>query len=299
MIYAYLASVEHSGSTLVACLLSAHPQIATVGEFGASFPGTERCSCGQRFEDDPFWADWAAEAGRRGLDFRVGAPDINLQPRRGAGLLEELFFYQFRWEWLNRARDRAFASRCALQRRADTAVRRSVALARILCDTKGASVFLDTTKNAVQVRFLRRDPSIRVKLVALRRDGRAVMSSLMEKEKRTPDRAIGAWLWGNRNLERAAQCLHPDDVYWLKHEDLCREPDRVLRELLDFLAVDPDVPLDHSDYANRHIIGNSRRHQFDGTITADQAWSAKLRAEHLALFEAHAGRLNRRYGYGS
>ncbi|MBI2221530.1 MAG: sulfotransferase [Acidobacteria bacterium] len=299
MIYAYLASVEHSGSTLVACLLSAHPQIATVGEFGASFPGTERCSCGQRFEDDPFWADWAAEAGRRGLDFRVGAPDINLQPRRGAGILEDLFFYQFQWEILNRLRDRAFPARCALQKRAHTAVRRSVALARILCDRTGASVFVDTTKNPLQVRFLRRDPSIRVKLIALRRDGRAVMSSLIEKEKRTPDRAVGAWLWGNRNLERAAQCLLPADVYWLKHEDLCREPDRVLRELLAFLEVDPSVPLDYSDRASRHVVGNRRRHEFDGVVRADDAWGTKLRAEDLALFETHAGSLNRRYGYGA
>src|SRR5262245_36946324 len=83
--YAYLASVAHSGSTLLASLFSAHPSIATVGEFGATFRPEGRCSCGTTYRECSFWTDWQARAIASGIPFRLGNLGINLAPSQDGG----------------------------------------------------------------------------------------------------------------------------------------------------------------------------------------------------------------------
>lgn len=54
MTYVYLQSVEHSGSTLIACLVDAHPEVTGVGEFGTPFSPQGNCSCGAPVDRHPF-----------------------------------------------------------------------------------------------------------------------------------------------------------------------------------------------------------------------------------------------------
>jgi hypothetical protein len=296
--YVYLASVEHSGSTVLACLLAAHPAISSVGEFGSDFPELGRCSCGSAYAECPFWKGWAALAAGDGIDFKIGNPQINLGTRKAGGLRERFFYYQFPWRQLDRLRDWVFGAGDPLHRGAATAIERSVHLAKLLCATEGTSVFLDTTKNPLQIKFLRRYTGVRLKLIALVRDGRGVMNSLVKNEAYSPDQAIASWLWGNRNIERAvAHYMNEADVFRLRLEDLWQDPVNVRRRLFEFLGVDPDVPLDYRDKSRRHIVGNRTRHVFDGSIRADESWRKELSEEHAALFRSRAGWLNRRYGY--
>lgn len=68
----YIASLEHSGSTLVNHLLTRHPQVIGVGEVASFFspktrsnhmakwgnaPTSNMCSCGATFPECPFWHD--------------------------------------------------------------------------------------------------------------------------------------------------------------------------------------------------------------------------------------------------
>ena len=298
--YAYLASVEHSGSTLLACLLGAHPDVSCVGEFGTDFPLEGNCSCGVKYNKCPFWSDWASLAAKAGIDFAIGNLGINLVPRHRpqGGFLEDLYFYQFPWKLVNRLRNASSRAWPRLHARAEHAMEKSIRLAQILCEKESTRVFLDTTKNSLQVRFLAGRPDIRFKLIALVRDGRGVMSSLMEKEKWTPEASVGSWLWGNRNLDRAtAQYMKPEDVFRLRLEDFVRDSEGVRRALFRFLGVQEDAPLDYSRKESRHIVGNRMRHTFTGEIRQEESWKKKLLPEHLRLFEARAGWLNRRLGY--
>jgi hypothetical protein len=163
---------------------------------------------------------------------------------------------------------------------------------------ENSSVFLDTTKNPYQVRFLAQyGQGIRLKLIALVRDGRAVINSLMDKENYTPERAIAGWLWSNRMLDRAARYLPAVDVFRLKLEDLCSDPKATLAEICSFLGIEGDAPFERADKSQRHIVGNQMRHTFNGQIRQDEAWRKQLTPDLLGLFERRAGWLNRRYGY--
>jgi hypothetical protein len=184
------------------------------------------------------------------------------------------------------------------RQRTREAIDKSAQLARILCRMENTDVFLDTTKNPYQVRFLAEyGRGIRLKLICLVRDGRAVVNSLMEKERKTPERAINGWLWCNGMIDRAARYLPAADVFRLKHEDLCKNPKAILADLCSFLGIESDVLYENADKSNRHIIGNFMRNSFNGEIRLDESWRKKLAPDLLRLFERRAGWVNRRCGY--
>lgn len=295
--YVYLCSAAHSGSTLIAFLLGAHPSVSTVGEYGANFAG--RCSCGvPSLVQCPLWQKWASKACEAGFELPIGKLNINLEPRQSNGMIERLFYYQAPWGFVNRLRNLAYQIRSSSHRRASDAIQRSVQLARILCRMHATSVFLDTTKNPLQIRFLAQYLGSRLKVISLVRDGRGVLGSLMEKEKLSREQAVDAWLWSNRNLDRAvAHYLLPQNVFRIRLEDLARDSGQTCQALFGFLGVDEKSSLDWSDRSEFHIIGNSMRHHFSGEVRLDESWRSKLSKADLAYFYKRAGWLNRRYGY--
>ena len=296
--YVYLCSAAHSGSTLVACLLGAHPKVTTVGEFGATVPKTYLCSCGSRLFECKFWQDWKSHARAKGIDFEIGNLGINLEPVPNAGFYEKLFYHQFPLKFLDRLRDFIYANRARQQHHAQKVIEKSVQLAGALCRHQKTSVFLDTTKNPLQIRFLARHPQIRLKMIALIRDGRGVIDSLIRKEEWSPQESVASWLWSNRHIHRATRYLPNADIYWLRLEDLCRKPEDTIKALFRFCGISPCWPLDYSNPAQQHIIGNSMRLHFDGKIRYDQTWRETLSAKYLELFDRRAGWLNKHFGYG-
>jgi hypothetical protein len=294
-LYAYLVSAAHSGSTLIGCLMQAHPEISSPGEFSTPFLPTIRCSCGTPYTECSFWRNWEAKAQDEGLLFDLPNPAFNCGDRPG-GLLGRLAYYQFPFRWVNRSRDFLFGP--LGHRRQLEAVRRSARLGEILCRIEGTRVFLDISKNPLQIPFLSRLPDVNVKVISLVRDGRGVICSLMKHYKQTREQAVGAWLWSCRNQERVvAQCVDPARVFRLRLEDLCREPARYRSELFRFLGVDDAVELDFSDLTKRHILANTMRLKFTGEVRLDEAWKTTLTKEDLAFFERHGGRRNRMNGY--
>lgn len=297
--YAYLVSAPHSGSTLLACLLGAHPEISSVGEFGSDWSKEELlCSCGVGYLECSFWREWMELARREGIDFDVAKPDLNLEPRPQAGFVESLFYHLFPFKLQDWLRDLLYIPGTALQSEARRRVERGVRLARLLCETQGTRVFFDSTKNAMQIRFLAGQRGLRLKVVSLIRDGRGVMCSLMKHYGTSPEAAIDNWLWSIRNQERAvAHYMKSVDVLQIRLEDLCRDPELQMRRLFEFLDVSPAAQLDYSDTSTRHVTGNTMRLKFDGVIRADESWRTKLTSTQLQLFASRAGRINRRYGY--
>jgi hypothetical protein len=296
--YVYLSSAMHSGSTLIACLLGAHPAVSTVGELAADFPKATRCSCGQMYTECAFWTRLERQATRAGIPFEIGNLDVDLQPKPQSGFWEALYYYSFRLSAFDAARDAAFGwTRFASKAR--EAVAKSVAIAQLVCDGEGTRVFLDTSKNPLQLRFLARSDDIDLGLIVLVRDGRGVMNSIMRHYHFTKEHALGAWIWANRNMERAMKRhVRPDRVFHLRIEDLTTDCDGVCRRLFEFLGVESGLSLDYSDLSQRHIVGNTMRLSFKGEIRADERWRDELPPDALAYFNAHGGSdWNRRFGY--
>lgn len=297
--YVYLLSAAHSGSTLLACLLGSHSDISSVGEFGSTFNPDLKCSCGKSFAECCFWNDLRKRASAAGFDFQIGRPEINLEPSGSGGFFEDLFYYRFHWQWLNRLREVLYRVGSSLPRRADMAVDKSIWLARDICRHEQSHTFVDTGKNPYQIGFLAKRNDIDLKVIALVRDGRAVMNSMIEKEGWAPQQAIDSWLWANRQLNMAVKGLPEDKVFHLRLEKFCEQPDQILKQLLRFCNGDDQESLDAYIPGNRHVIGNGMRLRFDGKIKLDAKWLTSLSDENLELFESQAGSVNRMLGYSS
>lgn len=293
--YVYLCSPAHSGSTLVACLGAAHPNISTVGELSGIFRDTGLCSCSRAYRDCPFWKAWVELAIANGMSFTPGCPDRWLVPRADSSRWDGLFNHYFPWQILDRLRDIAFLG-SPHRRGTQNAVAESLRIARLLCDHEHTSVFLDTTKMSFHPRFLLNQHEMTLKVIALVRDGRGAVQSLMKWYGKSLDQAVSDWLYSIRGLRRAIRHLPPERVLHLRYEDLARNPATHLPRLYEFCGVDPHAPLDYS-IEKRHIVGNAMRHKFDGTIRHDESWRHRLTAEQLGYFAARAGAVNRSLGY--
>ncbi|HCY86053.1 MAG TPA: hypothetical protein DHV36_13030 [Desulfobacteraceae bacterium] len=296
--YVYLTSAPHSGSTLIACLLAAHPMVSTVGEFSSPFSPSEKCSCGSRYGDCNFWADWKQQAADAGIAFDPGKQALKLAPEPGS-LTDSFYYYQFSKRAVARIRDTLFKRMFPLKTKTfSRRLRTSVDLAGILCGREKTRIFLDTSKNPFQIRFLRDCPNINLKVIFLVRDGRAVMNSLLSKETiYTPQSAAETWRWCNKTGQGICDTYVPEkNLFHLKLEALCDNPGDTLAQLGDFLELDGVPDLDfNSDY---HIVGNYMRHTFDGIIRPhDEKWRQHLSRENLDIFNRIGGRMNREFGY--
>jgi hypothetical protein len=276
-----------------------HPQVSTVGEFGKPIDVTSYvCSCGAPLRECAFYAAWGERARRQGIDFRLGDFAVDLEPTRAGGLVESAFYYHFPWRTLDRIRDVFYSRKSHAWRRVALALDRSNRLARCLCEWERTSVFLDTSKTPYQPRFLSQHREIRLKTIMLVRDGRATANSIMRKERLPFETAVEAWLWPCRIMNRTVRHnLRTGDVFWLRLEDLCRDPDGVLRSLHRFLGIEERALPGACDRGRFHIIGNTMRLSFDGSLRLDERWKSELSPEQRAYFERHAGGLNRYYGY--
>ena len=73
--FIFIASLPYSGSTLLAFLLAAHPQIATIGEMTGGIesedPDEYRCSCGEKIKGCDFWRAVTAKMSAKNFNFDV------------------------------------------------------------------------------------------------------------------------------------------------------------------------------------------------------------------------------------
>ena len=112
--------------------------------------------------------------------------------------------------------------------------------------------------------------------------------------------AARQWRRSNEEALHLLATLRPSRWIDLRYEALCADPEGQRRRLFRFLALDPAeaCPVDQFRQAAGHVIGNGMRLDTAAIIAADHRWRSVLTSEQLAAFDAVAGRLNVRLGYG-
>lgn len=271
--YAFVLGMSHSGSTLLAFLLNAHPEIVSVGETsrvsellpGRWQPGKALCSCGLDYYSCAFWNGTLAGMALRGHG--IGQPD----------------FFD-----LERKHQR-------------TAQGRLTAFAEAALETGGGRVFLDASKHAQLVRPLAINPRLDLYVIDLYRDGRGVVNS-WRKNQEAPvmETLIRRWLRQEDLRRKALTHIPAGRIHRVRYEHLAQSPEAALRGIFEFLRVDPDVRVTEG-YKTRcahHIIGNRMRLDDAEEIVFDEKWRQELAPEWRATFESMGAEgLNRTYGY--
>ncbi len=297
----YVLAASHSGSTLLSMLLAAHPDVCTVGELKTAIPGNldaYPCSCGRAIRSCHFWARIRTGMARHELDFDIADAYMDFKAIRSRyvhGLLKPLH----RARTLESLRDAALW--CSPRWRTELPViqRRNAALVDTICAFYGCHTLVDSSKYALRLKYLLRNPDLDVQIIRLIRDGRAVALTYYLDEKRLAMRAA-AHEWRRSNEEAEELLAGADRARWiaLHYEDLCADPLAALRGVFQFLGLDAARATLDFRARDHHIVGNSMRTESTTEIRLDDRWKTDLTAQDLREFDAVAGPLNRRYGYG-
>jgi predicted phosphatase len=298
----YLAGSGHTGSTLLAMFMDAHPEIASVGEIAVKPPirrrgdaGLQRCSCGAAVRLCPFWRGVferiRAEGVAFGLDawtndYRYEHPYLHRILSRGSGRAWVRAMQLSAAEWLPVHR-----ARVARVDRANAVFMRAV-LAQ-----SGARVFFDASKQPLRLAHLLRVAALDVRVVRLVRDVRAYVASAKRRGISVSD-AAHTWEADQRAItDIVGRRLDPSRHMVLRYEDLCRTPAAALSLLYAFAGVSAVQPPQTIRSRDHHVLGNNMRLGADISIRLDQSWKAALRPEEERDVLRIAGAGNRAFGY--
>lgn len=318
----YILSASHSGSTLLGMLLGAQPGVCSVGELKATSlgdPERYRCSCGSLIKECTFWKKVARAMGSRGVGaFDIRQAGTNIHDVHNA-IARRLLGPLCRGAFLEAARDAALALLPGWQAHLRETQRRNLALIESLCEVTRARWIVDSSKQALRLKYLLRIPGLETKVIRLIRDGRAVSLTYTDEwnfadasdpalrgggtgRRRPPARrsiadAAREWKRSNEAADILIARLPKSQSTEVRYETLCAEPEATVTRLCQFLGLQPQtVTLDYRS-KEHHVIGNGMRLDRTCEIKLDERWRQHLTAEDLRVFERVAGELSRRYGY--
>ncbi len=320
----YILAASHSGSTLLSMLLSSHRQIATVGEINLSSENMGeislyRCSCGEFIRQCKFWHKVKEGMSARGLEFELACAGTGYAsieswyPRRLLGSMH-------RGKFLELLRDVALGLSLTWRKQLPKIHRLNAALASTVSEITRTEIIVDSSKVALRLKYLLKNPDLDVKVIRLIRDGRGVALTYMDPDgfADAKDRALrgggsggyrhddqrlsmaqaaGEWRCDNEEAEHILRCLSTSQCIEVRYEELCEDTDNTLGQLFEFLGLDPNERVQDFRRAEHHVVGNGMRLDTTSQIRLDERWKSVLTENDLQVFERVAGDMNGRYGY--
>jgi hypothetical protein len=301
----YILGCGHSGSTLLALLLGSHPAACTVGEMRAPKMGEEYlCSCGEPIKKCQFWSDVRDRMAKRGIpDFDILKARLSIHDSQDP-YVHRLLDPLPRGPLLETVRSVGLSISPAWRTHLREVHHRNKALMDVLFEKTGARMVIDSSKIALHLRYLLKSPDLRIKIIFLVRDGRAVSTSQLGHgftggdRRETIEATAWNWIRSNESCERVLAGDVPGSQWMhLSYEELCKNPEGKLREVYEFIGLDPDNVILNFRSKQQHILGNEMRMKSGTDIKLDERWRKVFTPEDIKVYGAIAGYMLRKYGY--
>jgi hypothetical protein len=303
----FIVGTSYTGSTLLAFLLDAQPEMVSVGELrgpnlGWDDPRTYPCSCGETLESCEFWSKVSDGMAARGHRFDAGHWDLRFLVHQHR--LARLLTRSLGGGPLGAARDHLLIRTPRWGAKLRDVASRNEAVVRTITDLTGTEVFVDSSKDPVRARYLDRLSGLDIHVVHLVRDSVGFVSSyLKNKSSLKSDRALVAtairrWNRMAACVERLLASIPSERQLLVRYEDLCADTEKLLERIAVFVGLRADrAPVDVK--ADRHhIIGNRMRLSYRGGIAVDESWKARLSTDQIEYIRKRTRRHRRLFGYG-
>jgi hypothetical protein len=297
----YLAGSGHTGSTLLAILMQAHPRVISVGNTAVNpkirrrgKAAVQKCSCGAALAQCAFWQRVFQRVNEQGFEF--GASQWSNDYRLEHRLLGRLLSSHSSYRGIRRLQYWAADHLPIYKRRVQHIGRVNVAFVRAVLDVGDADVFFDTSKRTVRLTRLLMLPELDVKVVRLVRDVRGYAASA----KRRGQPIVGASHAWKHHQDVISEILHElprERQMLLRYEDLCTGLEGTMLRLYAFAGVENIPPVTQLSAGEHHVIGNSMRLKETIRVQLDESWRSRLTAEEQREVMAIAGQMNRGFGY--
>jgi hypothetical protein len=182
----------------------------------------------------------------------------------------------------------------------------------------GVPVVADSSKIAIRLKYLRKNPAMQIKVIHLVRDGRAVALTYMnpsdfadatdpqlrgggsgkdQHHRLTMTEAGREWLRSNEEAGEVLRTIPAGDQIRISYEDLCNDPGATLGTVYRFLDLEDDETYRTFRSASHHVIGNGMRLDDTSEVVLDDRWRRTLSQADLREFDRVGGALNRSFGY--
>ena len=293
--FVFLTSHAFSGSTLTSFLMGMHPEIATVGELTGPARRldlqTYPCSCGKLFQQDPFWQDVATAVNQYGLPYSLNNYLDTRFELSSNSLSQRLLAGSFRSNALEQLRDSVvFTLWPGKLAQLKEQARRNELFARAVLDVTGKSIFLDTAKDPMRIRYLPLAPNIDLHVIHLVRDVRGVVASIRSRHPDTNvETAVRSWIAREKNINRLLETIPTNRQIKLNYEELVTDTLPTLNKLLIFVGAQPMETLGDYREAEHHILGNRMRKRQSSEIKLDEKWRTALSIEQLQTISRMVG----------
>jgi hypothetical protein len=253
----YITGASHSGSTLLAMMLNAHPEIISVGELyklnmklkkNAETGGYPPCSCG------------APSLWECGLWSRVNKRIL----AKTNGSLDDLGVLDY--------------SNMDARSSANAVVLRAIS------EVTGKPIVVDSSKTIERLAYLLRLKELHVHPIVLLRDPKGQVSSIRRKY----GGFFGPILRYERVYERLRRELRSIPHSVACYEDLVRHPEQTLQHLLKSLGLDfHPQQLKWGHDANHFVGGNRLRRQRpnNSELILDERWRRSLTRTQAAVID--------------
>lgn len=289
----YIAGYGRSGSTLLDLLLGRLDGWFSMGEFRLFWHAARdhwRCGCGSEVESCDVWSKVLAAVAPADRERVLALIRTTLRTRRVPGLVVPPLLGSHR------------AARDELAGIVGTVY---PAVARIA----GARVLVDSSKDPVYGLVLAGVPNLRVHVVHLVRDSRAVAWSWQRKRLRPEIGSTAAYMpvrsavrtsldWDLRNGLAHVLGRRAASYTRLTYETLVRDPDAAVAMVAR--RVDPGVslPANPANRGNHTVAGNPMRFGTgEISVTPDMEWRDALDPRDRRVVSALTWPLRRTYGY--
>lgn len=289
----YIASLPHSGSTLLDLLLGSHEETVSMGEVHYlnwqlmnrhSEDEQSYCSCGEKFDTCSFWRpildDLSVYCGKDLIQFPKALNfAINMNRKR--------YGFQLQHRLNNRLAYLLTAYHIASLRRMVSAfyqssVRDYWKLLEYVGNRTRASYLIDSSKNLQRYFYIRTSGERQTKMIYLYRDVEGYATS---SHHGLNDRMISArlkkWeIFHLKVLPAYLKDLSPMEYRIVSYEKLCREPEKVLGSLFEFLHLTPPEPgriCQIEPWKHHTIQGNPIRLKKESiNVRYDDRWRGRL-----------------------
>jgi hypothetical protein len=286
----------------MAFLLDSHPEIISTGEIAPSLkakrkrtnPGAILCTCGVAVQDCQFWGKVFKSVQEQGLSISADnwSNDYNYENK----LLGRLFNDYSHRPWL-RSFQRIASVRLPFHReRIIRTGKVNEAFIEAILTISKASVFFEASKCLMRLDNLVKINRFNVKVIRLVRDVRAYVNSAKSWGEPVAESALH-WKRFQLVADQYLSTMPKENVLAFRYEDLCENPEKVLKDIWKFLNVSIIKPPNEISPEKHHILGNHMRLKGKFEIRLDEKWRKVLTEGELDEVMKIAGKVNEKWGY--
>ena len=286
----YVAGVSHTGSTLLGHILGELEETCYAGEIRNTWQRgileNRICTCDSRFAECAFWQTVIEH-----LPFAAERQAEKLSALHREAVRPSLVF-PFRSTEMKQVDRSAFAAP-------------TEALYSAAGDVAGVRQLVDSSKSPLYAAFLRRLPTIDLRVVHIVRDPRATVYSHLRRHSFGYGETFKLSLWWLRSnvaIEKLGRTGVP--YTRIRYEDFVEDPARSLYQITDALGLPRSrLPIEGrvARLSKKHIISGNRARGEVGAITLrnDSEWRSALPPRMQAIARGTTLPLLGRYGYSA